>query len=95
MAKSKHSNQFNRPRGRRCRYVVANAVMRQADMIATKPVEAAPLVNRVDPDEHAIERGELCAHGVCDNRHVAFCATQACNLGDAQSMVVNPRGRAR
>ena len=24
----------------------------------------APLVNRVDPDEHAIERGELCAHGV-------------------------------
>src|SRR5438309_12050220 len=27
---------------------------------------AAPLVNRVDPDEHAIERGELCAHGVED-----------------------------
>ncbi len=26
----------------------------------------APLVNRVDPDEHAIERGELCAHGVED-----------------------------
>ena len=26
----------------------------------------APLVNRVDPDEHAIERGELCAHSVED-----------------------------
>jgi hypothetical protein len=26
----------------------------------------APLVNRVDPDEYAIERGELCAHGVED-----------------------------
>ena len=26
----------------------------------------APLVNRVDPDEHAIERGELCAHGLED-----------------------------
>ena len=24
----------------------------------------APLVNRVDPDEHTIERGELCANGV-------------------------------
>ena len=26
----------------------------------------APLVDGVDPDEHAIERGELCAHGVTD-----------------------------
>ena len=26
----------------------------------------ATLVNRIDPDEHAIERGELCAHGVED-----------------------------
>lgn len=26
----------------------------------------APLVNRVDPDEHAIERGELRAHGIDD-----------------------------
>ena len=26
----------------------------------------APLVNGVDPDEHAIKRGELCAHGVND-----------------------------
>ena len=26
----------------------------------------APLVNRVNPDEHAIERGELCAHGLED-----------------------------
>ena len=26
----------------------------------------ASLVNRVDPDEHAIERGELCAQGVED-----------------------------
>jgi len=24
------------------------------------------LVNRIYPDEHAIERGELCAHGVED-----------------------------
>ncbi len=25
-----------------------------------------PLVSRIDPDEHAIERGEPCAHGVED-----------------------------
>ena len=23
-------------------------------------------MNRVDPDEHAIERGELCTHGIDD-----------------------------
>jgi hypothetical protein len=26
----------------------------------------APLVNRIDPDEHAINHGELCAHSVAD-----------------------------
>ena len=37
--------------------------------LAQKRVEigpVAPLVNWVDPDEHTIDRGELCAHGVED-----------------------------
>ena len=53
----------------------------------------APLVNRVDPDEHAIERGEPCAHGVEDivlvDHRLRFDATSASAAKTALNRLVS------
>src|SRR5215470_18929707 len=52
----------------------------------------APLVNRVDPDEHAIERGELCARGIEDIVLVDYRFRIDADIGERREDGLEPAG---
>jgi hypothetical protein len=55
----------------------------------------APLVNRVDPNEHAIEPGEPCAHGVTDIVLVDYGLRVDADIGERSEDSLEPAGRQR
>ena len=55
----------------------------------------APLVNRVDPDQHAIERGELGAHGVADIVLVDHRLCIDADIGERREDGLEPAGLRR
>ena len=52
----------------------------------------ATLVNRIDPDEYAIERGELCAHGVKDVIFVDHRLRIHADMGERREDGLEPAG---
>ena len=52
----------------------------------------APLVDGIDPDEHAIKRGELCAHGVNDIVLVDHRFRIDANVGERREDGLEPAG---
>src|SRR5262245_37207549 len=66
--------------------------------LAQKRVEinaATPLVNWIDPDEHAIEGAELCAHGVKDIVLVNYWFRIDTDIGEGSEDGLEPAGVGR